>query len=120
MQLIAQEPICDMPVYDRVPELKNGAADFYRFLNENKKYPKKALKKSIETIINITFRINSVGKIDSINVKEKRGFGFDEEAIRLIKLSENMWLTCKDIQGNPDDSRFISVRIPFRLTNFEE
>lgn len=67
-----------------------GINAFYSFLSKNIKYPKKALKAGIQGTAYIRFVIDETGKVELAETVEGRrlGYGLDEEAKRVILLTE--------------------------------
>jgi len=77
----------------RFPKFKNeNYVDFLDFVQKQIKYPVFAREMGVEGIVEICFSIGRNGEITDITVLGgKRNFGFEEEAIRLIKLSSGQW-----------------------------
>ena len=67
------------------PRPKGGFLRFERFLKKNTKYPQKAKEQGIEIEIEIQFYINKKGIPTNFSTTNKEDFGFEQEAIRLLK-----------------------------------
>ena len=67
------------------PEFPNGNEGLAKYLSDNIKYPKKALKNSITGKVFVQFVIDKTGKVT--NVVAVRGVekSLDKEAVRVIK-----------------------------------
>lgn len=67
------------------PEFPNGNEGLGKFLSENIKYPKKALKNGVSGKVFVQFVIDKTGKVT--NVVAVRGVekSLDKEAVRVIK-----------------------------------
>ncbi len=68
------------------PIYKGGNTAFRKFIKENLKYPKEALKAKIEGTVLVRYEIDYKGKVTDAKVKKGIGYGCDEEAMRVIKL----------------------------------
>jgi periplasmic protein TonB len=71
---------------DRLPEFKGGLPALYRFLAANLRYPPEARGDGIEGTAVIRFVVDSDGSIKDLECLNHPGFGFDEEALRVLKL----------------------------------
>lgn len=63
----------------------NGYPDLYEYFDRELKYPKEALKDSIEGTVSLSFVIDEAGKPKDINITHSLGPLFDEESIRIIQ-----------------------------------
>jgi protein TonB len=72
---------------DVEPEPYGGAAGWIKFLQKNLKYPKQALENNQTGKVWLSFIVEKNGHISSINLERGAGYGMDEEAIRVLKLS---------------------------------
>ncbi len=70
------------------PQYNGGLQKFYTFINENIKYPEEAVKNKIQGNVLLSFVVEKDGKLSNINVDRKVGYGTDEEAKRVVSLSE--------------------------------
>lgn len=69
-----------------VPEYPGGFRELIKFLKKNLKYPRKALLAKKEDIVFVNFIVDNNGNILNPTINKRVGFGFDEEAIRLVKM----------------------------------
>ncbi|MBI9039343.1 MAG: energy transducer TonB [Bacteroidales bacterium] len=72
--------------FPKLPKYPGGKTELKKFILKNLKYPDQALKKKIEGIVYIKYKVNALGEVISTNVIKGIGYGCDEEAIRLCKL----------------------------------
>jgi protein TonB len=73
---------------DVMPEPYGGAAGWSKFLQKNLRYPPEAIDKSISGKVFVSFVVEKDGHISNITVERGAGFGMDEEAARVLKLSK--------------------------------
>jgi len=73
---------------DVMPEPYGGAAGWNKFLQKNLKYPSEAIDHNISGRVMISFVVEKDGHLSSIMVDRGAGFGMDEEAMRVLKLSK--------------------------------
>jgi TonB family protein len=101
-------------VFDAVEqqaEFVGGMNAFSKFLQENLKYPESAQRANISGKVYTQFIVNTDGSISNVTILKSLGFGCDEEAMRVIKLSK--WMPGKH-HGQVVKSRF-TVPIMFSL-----
>lgn len=70
------------------PSYPGGVEKFYKFLNDNIKYPAAAKDNNIQGNVFVSFTVEKDGSFTDIRVDRKLGYGTDEEAIRVLKLSK--------------------------------
>ncbi|MES2417906.1 MAG: energy transducer TonB [Bacteroidota bacterium] len=83
----------DNTVYDYVslnapPIYPDGMDKFYKFLGSTMKYPVAALENNIQGITYVSFTVEKDGSLVDIKINRKLGYGIDEEAVRVMKLSK--------------------------------
>jgi TonB family protein len=84
----------DNKVYDHVslktpPTYPGGIQSFYNWLGNNMKYPAMASENNIQGTVYVTFTIEKDGSLTDIKIEgRKLGYGTDEEAVRVLKLSK--------------------------------
>lgn len=93
------------------PKFPGGMAAFYKFLGANIKYPEQAKKANIEGKVFVSFVVEKDGSIANVKVDRSLGYGTDEEAARVIKLSPN-WIAGVQ-NGEPVRVRY-NIPIQFR------
>lgn len=88
------------------PSYPGGIAKFYQFLGENIKYPEEAEKEKIQGNVFVSFTVEKDGSLNDIKVDRKLGYGTDEEAVRVLKLSPK-W--------NPGQQAGKPVRVKYNI-----
>ncbi|QNF32542.1 TonB family protein [Adhaeribacter swui] len=73
------------PRYGKLPE------SIYQFLGSNIRYPVTASLNGVSGTVILSFIIRKDGKMDSLGVASNPGYGLDQEALRVIKMSANNW-----------------------------
>jgi len=102
-------------VFDAVeenPEFVGGMEGLGKFLQENLKYPEAAKKANYSGKVYTSFIVNTDGTTTNFEVLKSGEFGFNEEALRVLKLVPK-WIPGKS-KGKNVRSRFI-VPINFAL-----
>lgn len=94
-------------------EFKGGIPRFGDFLSRNLSYPSAAQKSNVEGQVYVQFVVCTDGTLCDYTVLKGIGFGCDEEAVRVIKLSSGKWKPGNQ-KGKPVRSRF-TIPINFRL-----
>jgi periplasmic protein TonB len=89
---------------DQLAEFQGSMGAFGKFLQKNLKYPEKALFANVTGKVYVEFIIESDGILTNFNILKSVGFGIDEEAIRVLKLSPK-WIPAK-YKGRNVRSRF--------------
>ncbi|MBK8350496.1 MAG: energy transducer TonB [Saprospirales bacterium] len=75
-----------------MPSFQNGTKGLNKFLKENLRYPKEALKMKIEGNIIVRLMIDKDGSVkDPIILKDNLGVGCAEEALRLVQKMPKWW-----------------------------
>ena len=69
------------------PGFPGGLDKFFKFLQQNIKYPAEARKKKVEGKVFITFIIEKDGSFSNLRVLRDPGYGCGAEALRVMKLS---------------------------------
>jgi len=106
-----QESAQDNTIYSFVsmenpPKFPGGMAKFYKFLGDNIKYPEAAKKSNIDGKVFVSFVVEQNGALNDIKIDRKLGYGTDEEAVRVLKLSPN-WI--------PGTQNGKAVRVKYNL-----
>lgn len=70
------------------PKYPGGMNQFYAFIADNIKYPAAAKQNNIEGVVFLSFIVEKDGSITNIKVDRKLGYGTDEEAVRVLKLTK--------------------------------
>ncbi|WP_293300494.1 energy transducer TonB [Pedobacter sp. UBA4863] len=69
------------------PKFPGGMPQLYKFLTENIKYPEQAKKENIQGTVFVSFTIEEDGSVNNVKTVRGLGFGTNEEAERVLKLS---------------------------------
>ncbi|WP_158557101.1 energy transducer TonB [Mucilaginibacter conchicola] len=81
--------------FDGVTDIKYpspliGESKLYSFINENLKYPSKAIAKNIEGLVEIGFIVDVNGVLNNVKVLKGIGYGCEEE-VKKILLKAGKW-----------------------------
>ena len=112
----SNHPFFDYEVYTDVeewPYYLGGQSEFNKFLAQNVKYPYKASVSRVEGKVYVQFIVNHDGSISEIEVIRGIGSGCDEEALRVITLTDQMWRPGK--RGGKIVKTKMVVPISFKL-----
>ncbi|HTK18776.1 MAG TPA: M56 family metallopeptidase [Mucilaginibacter sp.] len=72
---------------ENVPNYPGGVNKFYKFLQQNIKYPAEARNKKIEGKVFVSFIVEKDGSLSTFKVLRDPGAGCGAEALRVMKLS---------------------------------
>jgi len=70
---------------------KQGLNNLLLFVAKNIRYPEDAKNQAISGRVYVSFQINSDGSLSDYKIEKGVGYGCDEEAIRVIKLTKQQW-----------------------------
>lgn len=99
-------------IVDVIPSYPGGEEAWKKYLKKNVKYPKKAWWEELEADVGLEFTIKKDGSITDIVHLTVVGWGFEEEAIRLLKKS-GKWIPA--LKNNKPVNYHAKLTIPFRL-----
>lgn len=88
------------------PKYPGGIEGFYDFIGKTIKYPALAADNEIEGTALVSFVIEKDGSLSNTKIENKVGYGIDEEALRVIKLSKR-W--------NPGIQNGRAVRVAYKV-----
>jgi len=71
-----------------MPEPVGGAAAWNKFLSKNLRFPSVAQEEGVGGKVFLSFIIEKDGSLSNITVDKAAGHGFDEEALRVLKLAK--------------------------------
>lgn len=94
-------------VVESKPEFPGGEKALKQFLKKNLVYPEGAIQLSGKVVVQ--FNVNTDGSLSDIRVVNSLGFGYDEEAIRLIKLMP-AWIPGKHRGKNVQTSLTLPIQ----------
>lgn len=105
-----EEEISDevFTVVEQMPSFPGGTEEFYEFVSQNIKYPRKALRANVEGKVIVKFIVMEDGDISQVEVIKGIGFDCDEEAVRVLKSSPD-WIPGKHQGRNVK----VTVMLPF-------
>ena len=89
------------------PEFLGGMKGLNELLAQNIRYPANAQRSRAQGRVFVSFVINTDGSLSDINVLKGIGFGCDEEAVRVVKLTDGRW--------KPGIQRGRPVRVKYSL-----
>jgi protein TonB len=73
---------------DAMPEPVGGEKAWAKFLNKNLRFPYEAQQAGVSGRVILSFIIEKDGSLSNITVERAAGNGFDEEAMRVLKLAK--------------------------------
>jgi protein TonB len=73
---------------DVMPEPVGGANAWAKFLSKNLRFPSAAQEEQVSGKVILSFIIEKDGSLSNITVDRPAGHGFDEEALRVLKLAK--------------------------------
>jgi protein TonB len=85
---VADNTIHDFGGLEAMPEPVGGAAAWSGFLQKNLRFPIIAQEQGVSGRVIMGFVIEKDGRLSNIAVEHSAGFGFDEEALRVLKLAK--------------------------------
>jgi protein TonB len=91
------------------PKFDGGRMEekFNAFISKNLVYPEDAKNEEKQGTVRVQFTITANAEVSDINVVSKTiGYGLEEEAIRVIKLSEGRWTPARQ-RDKPISTRLI-------------
>ncbi|GAB3872888.1 hypothetical protein GCM10028824_23800 [Hymenobacter segetis] len=96
-----------------LPSFPGGESAYYAFVRQTAHYPEEALKQGLSGMVYVSFVVDQQGRIVDAEVAKGCGHGFDEEALRVIRLMP--WWTPGLVGGKPVRvARTMSVPFAFR------
>ncbi len=101
-----------MRIPEQMPEFPGGEPAMYRYLGRHTNYPNFPQENGLESKLFVQFIVNKDGSISEVEVLNPQGFGFDEEAIRVIS-SMPLWKPGK--QGGKKVGVYYVLPIIFTL-----
>lgn len=94
---------------NRNPEFPGGPDTLLAYINQHKRYPAMAAQARVIGQVYVSFTIDTAGSVREVNVARGLGYGFDEEAVRLISNMPN-WIPGKQYD------RYTSFRYNLPIT----
>ncbi len=106
----------DVGGLDVMPEPVGGEKAWAKFLNKNLRFPYEAQQAGVSGRVILSFIIEKDGSLSNITVERGAGNGFDEEALRVLKLAK-AWKPGKQ-NGQPVRVKY-DIPINFQLSSEE-
>ncbi len=94
-------------------EFPGGPRGFGKFLQKKLKYPKKLQRANLNVpnlVVQVQFIVNPDRSVSDFEIIKSVGYGCDEEAIRVLKLTSGKWTPGKQ------DGRFVRTRFTQPIT----
>ncbi len=85
---VVDNSVHNLGTLDFMPEPVGGAAAWAKFLNKNLRFPAVAQEDGVSGRVLLSFIIEKDGSLSNIAVDRPAGHGFDEEALRVLKLAK--------------------------------
>ncbi|WP_379087539.1 TonB family protein [Pedobacter sp. UC225_65] len=89
-EVAIEKPTSNFVAVSAPPVFPGGTQKLNQFLDKKIKYPIAALDNDIQGTVTVNFIVEKDGSLSNLKTDRKLGFGLDEEAIRVLKLSK--WL----------------------------
>lgn len=100
-------------IADKAPEFEGGLAALYRFIASKIKYPSVASGEGIEGTVHVKFVVDEKGKVCNLSLQNKKGYGLDEEALRVVAMIPNF--KSPGMMGTKPVKVYYQLPIKFRL-----
>ncbi|WP_176852002.1 energy transducer TonB [Mucilaginibacter sp. OK268] len=84
----ANNNVVEVGTLEVMPEPVGGAAAWGKFLQKNLRFPAVAQEQGVSGRVIMSFIIEKDGSLSNIKVERGAGYGFDEEALRVLKLAK--------------------------------
>lgn len=98
---------------EQMPEFPGGPRGFGRFLQKKLKYPEKLQRANLNVpnlVVKVQFIVNTDRTVSDFEILKSVGYGCDEEAIRVLKLTSGKWTPGKQ------DGKFVRTRFTQPIT----
>jgi TonB family protein len=82
-----------------LPTFPGGDAAYRKYMGENAKFPEEALAKGVSGTVYVSFVVDEQGRITDVELVKGCGNGFDQEALRVIRLMP--WWNPGQMAGKP-------------------
>jgi TonB family protein len=94
------------------PQLKGGLS---AFIAQNIIYPPYALHNCIQGTVNVGFKLNAKGEVYDVKVDKGFGIDLDDEALRLIKMTNKKWI----VPNTYDTTSVLVIPVSFVLKGYD-
>jgi len=82
------DSLFNYPFIEVVPEFRGGRQSWTQFIAGNMHYPLEAFRQNVSGKVILQFIIEKNGNLSNLKVLKGLGAGCDEEAIRVVRLSQ--------------------------------
>lgn len=112
--VLPKEPLTYAEVMPKFNCSDNATEEFYRYIQQNVRYPQKAKSIGESGIVYVDFVVDTNGKIKKVKAKNHIGGGCSEEAERVVRSMPD-W--CPGKQGNKNVAVKMVLPVNFSLKN---
>ncbi|MHB1176835.1 MAG: TonB family protein [Daejeonella sp.] len=102
-------------VAEEQPIFKGGQKSLVSFIANNLIYPEFSRENCLQGTIQISFKLNSQGKIYDSQVHKGFGIDLDMEALRVVRLTSGKWI----VPANHDTLTSLVLPVSFTLRDFK-
>lgn len=95
---------------DAQPSFKGGTRSLNQFISSNLIYPEYAKQNCLQGTIEVSFKLDSQGRVFDSKVQSGLGIDLDDEALRIIRLTSGKWTV------PPDHDTSIALVIPINFS----
>ncbi|UKT63841.1 TonB family protein [Pedobacter mucosus] len=95
-------------------QFKTGKDGFTNFLRENTIYPKFSKQNCIQGTVNVSFKLDKIGRVYYSKISKGILGDLDDEALRLIRMSSGKW----NVPVGYDTTTSILVPVNFKLSGY--
>ncbi|MBL7932466.1 MAG: energy transducer TonB [Bacteroidia bacterium] len=99
---------------EKEAEFDGGLTALYKFIKENCRYPEEAFAAGVEGTMYVKFVVDENGKVSRLTLLNTRGYGLDEEALRVVGMLPKFKSPAK-MKGQSVKS-YYQVPIKFRIS----
>lgn len=100
---------------EKEAEFEGGLAALYKFIRDNSRYPEEAFAAGVEGTMYVKFVVDENGKVSRLTLLNTRGYGLDEEALRVVGMLPKFKSPAK-MKGRAVKS-YYQVPIKFRISH---
>jgi protein TonB len=109
----ANDNLYFLPVEEE-PSFAGNPDSLLHFISDNTRYPQAAVDKNVSGTVYVSFVVLENGDISDVKVFKGIGSGCDEEAVRIVRLTNGRWLPGK--QKGKAVKVFYNLPVRFSLT----
>jgi TonB family protein len=96
------------------PTFKGGTEALNDFITSKTIYPSFSKNNCIQGTIFVSFQLNKSGEVFGTKVNKGLGVDLDQEALRLIRLTNNKWI----VPANHNENSRLIIPVNFSLKNY--